>query len=392
MKTFLIIIVLVTITLQLKSQPFHVVTDWIQRELYPCQNDVVVKYVQPQTINQCDENPWILVYEDNFNDLDLSKWDVISGVNRDETFENQKSYLKTENVYTENGRLKINCKREYLPNQGFSLWIPENNRTETFYSDFDFTTGEIWSKSKFTFGKIEARIKIPMGKGYWPAFWMFGSDPVYSEIDVFEFWDNDSHDMNMTIHHDYDGDGIRKYCGGDYNGPDFSADFHVFTLVWEKNKIEWWVDENLIRTVNRNTNLLGQDIGCILQRNQMYIKNTIYPTDPMALIFDVVMLSKPDKKPDSSTLFPQQMEIDWVKYYQRVPCQDIVITNQSQYPVSNDIYNVIAGNSVNISNTFTIGSGQQLKIIANNGFKLGAGFKVNSGATFIAKIDNAIGN
>ncbi len=88
---------------------------------------------------------------------------------------------------------------------------------------------------------------------------MFGGDPVYNEIDVFEFWNEKNifgnYDPtkstkvhNMNIHFDYYGNGSKSSCATYYDGVDFSQDFHVFTLIWERDKIQWFVDGSIKRT------------------------------------------------------------------------------------------------------------------------------------------------
>lgn len=252
----------------------------------------------------------------------------------------------------------------------------------------------------FHMGKYEARIKIAKGKGFWPAFWMYGGDPVYNEIDVFEFWNQDdvwgnydpsklSKVHNMTIHFDFDGDGNKSMCHTKYTGVDFSQDFHVFTLIWEKNKIEWYVDGSLKRTDYRYYTILGQTTGCTINAWGQYILNKIYTRDPMHIILNFAIQSGSDS-PESSTVFPSQMEVDWVRYYQRNPCQDVNITDASQYPLDNQLYNVIVGEDVNINCNYTIPSGQQLDIVAKNSITLGPGFSAELGSTFSARIEPTV--
>ena len=98
-----------------------------------------------------------------------------------------------------------------------------------------------------------------------------------------------------------------------------------------------------------------------------------------------------DNSPDNSTPFPSQMEVDWVRYYeQRPPCKDVTITSASQYPLSNQVVNTITGKTIHINCNYTVQSGKNLKVIAQNSIKLGQGFKAEKGSLFSAKIDPAI--
>ena len=359
----------------------------------PCAPLIIM---QTKSFDQCDYNPWVLVFEDNFdgNTLDLSKWNPITGVPRDFDFTLQKAWHLPENLVVNNGSLKIITKKLTTPYTG--TWVIDwsTNPPTTKTSTFNYTTGELWTKSTFSYGKFEARVKIPKGKGFFPAFWTFGGNP-WNEIDIFEFHNektNDNYDASklskvhiMTSHYDYDNDGNTNLCMTNYSGVDFSQDFHTFAVIWEKDKIQWLVDGVVKRTDFRYYTILSQPTGCSITAGQ-YILNQIYPKDPMAIIFNLAIQSGSDS-PDNSTLFPSQMEVDWVRYYQRKSCQNVNITNANQYPLDNQIFNVIAGTNVNINCNYTVQSGQQLDVIAQNSIKLNAGFKTETGSTFRAKVD-----
>lgn len=98
--------------------------------------------------------------------------------------------------------------------------------------------------------------------------------------------------------------------------------------------------------------------------------------------------------PDSSTPFPSQMEIDWVRYYQRKsnPCQDVTITNASQFPLDSQLFNAMVGKNVAINCTYSVPSGQQLDIVAGNSITLGPGFIAESGSAFYARIEPTVCN
>jgi len=239
------------------------------------------KVIATENFNQCNTDPWVLVFEDNFNgnSLDLSKWSYgwrILYCNNEQQY-----YTSGDNIEVSNGTLKLIAKEETIYARAVD-WLPDD---EILYCDdanrgqnaryFYYTSGNIQTIRKFSYGKFEARIKIPKGKGFWPAFWMFGGDPVYNEIDVFEFWnENDiwgnydpsklSKVHHMTIHYDFDGDGNKSQCATKYSGVDFSQNFHVFSLIWDENKIEWYVDSSLKRTDYRFYTILGQPTGCTI--------------------------------------------------------------------------------------------------------------------------------
>ncbi len=135
---------------------------------------------------------WVLIWSDEFNSnfLDLTKWEYMVGDGTDYGIpgwgNRELQYYLPGNVDVNNGNLVINA----LGGVGF------NDGTD----DFNFTSGRLRSTqetSSFTYGRIEARIKLPSEAGLWSAFWMlanndspYGSWPSAGEIDIMEFIDS----------------------------------------------------------------------------------------------------------------------------------------------------------------------------------------------------------
>ncbi len=273
----------------------------------------------------CNTNDWVLQFEDNFetSQLDTSKWSIpYQGVIRDFEFNKEKQWYNNtgsspnldvkNNIEINNGYLRILGKLEnpaivgtYVSNFDVTPWKVEK---ETF----NFSSAQIASNEDFGYGKYEVRCKIPKGRGFWPAFWLYGViGNNASEIDIFEFWDDNTCNHNMNVHFN------NNMCLTDYNGDDFSEDFHVFTLVWDNYKIEWYVDGNLKRRNTKFNTLLGQQADCEqLKKNQTYIVDKSYPLEKMNIILNLAIQN--DKfKPNESTVFPGVFEIDYVRYYSK---------------------------------------------------------------------------
>ena len=254
---------------------------------------------------------------------------------------------------------------------------------------FYYTSENIQTKRKFLYGKFEARIKIPKGKGLWPAFWLYGEDDnSYNELDIFEFMNEPPSKLSrvhhMNVHYQNKKDNTERYvCPYHYTGDDFSEDLHIFTVIWDKEKIQWLVDGEVKRTYYRYHDVLWQET-CSLNAFTEYLEERAYPVEPMALILNLAIQGGSDS-PDDDSPFPCQMEIDWVRVYQRFNCSDIIITNQNQFPLLNNVFNVITGKNVSINN-FVVDSGQHLTIIATNTVNLGDSFIVEPGAELDVKI------
>jgi beta-glucanase (GH16 family) len=175
----------------------------------------------------------------------------------------------------------------------------------------DYTSARILTAGRFTitYGRIEARLKLPIGKGIWPAFWMLGNDigsvgwPNCGEIDIME---NVGHEPGKT-HGSLHGPG---YSGatpltGTYtlaSGARFTDDFHVFAVEWEPTAIRWYVDGALFQT--RTASSLPAGTKWVFDH-------------PFFIILNVAVGGNWPGAPDATTVFPQTMKVDYVRVYQR---------------------------------------------------------------------------
>ena len=159
-----------------------------------------------------------------------------------------------------------------------------------------------------TYGRIEARIRIPYGQGLWPAFWMLGNDifevgwPECGEIDVMENIGREPERVHGTVH----GPG---YSGGSGVGrgttlPDggrFADDFHAYAIDWYPDRIVWSLDGEPYSTVT----------PADLPRGARWVFD-----HPHFLILNVAVGGRWPGYPDETTTFPQEMVIDYVRVYQ----------------------------------------------------------------------------
>ncbi len=174
----------------------------------------------------------------------------------------------------------------------------------------EYTSARIITEGalEVTYGRIEARLKIPTGQGLWPAFWMLGNDlaevgwPEAGEIDIMENVGREPDVVHGTIH----GPG---YSGGDAigrptalpGGEAFSDDFHVYAIDWSPAGITWSVDGVAYSTV------APADLP----------SGTRWVFDhPFFLILNVAVGGNWPGYPDATTSFPQEMVVDYVRVYQ----------------------------------------------------------------------------
>ena len=180
------------------------------------------------------------------------------------------------------------------------------------YNGSDYTSARMRTQHKqdFRYGRLEARIKLPSGQGIWPAFWMMPSDAVYGgwaasgEIDILEAI-NIPNTVYGTLHY---GGGWpnNTSSGGSYaDGGDFSDDFHVYTLEWEPDVMRWYVDGVWYHTETSATWYTNAAPG-----------NPRAPFDQyFHFILNIAVGGNWPGYPDGSTVFPQEMLVDWVRVY-----------------------------------------------------------------------------
>jgi beta-glucanase (GH16 family) len=169
-----------------------------------------------------------------------------------------------------------------------------------------YTSARVVSKDRmaFTYGLVRARIRLPRGRGMWPAFWTLGQNidqvgwPRCGEIDVMENFGKDPTVVQGTVH----GPG---YSGGagitarHDAGASLADDFHVYSVHWEPDRIRWYLDDELYSTVTPD-DLQG--------------KPWVYDHD-FFLLVNVAVGGTFSESPNSSAPFPQTMHIDYIRVY-----------------------------------------------------------------------------
>jgi beta-glucanase (GH16 family) len=254
------------------------------------------------TAQKSERPKWKLVWSDEFNAangsaVDTSKWNHETGGNGWGNNELEYYTDRTSNSFQSKGSLVIKVLQENFTG--------EKNISR------EYTSARLTTKKSFTttYGKIEARIKIPRGKGIWPAFWMLGADidkshwPACGEIDIMENIGKEPAIIHGTLH----GPG---YSGG--KGPTasysiaagrvFADSFHVFAVEWEREVIRFYCDEVLYATRTPSDLPAGS--------------RWVYD-HPFFILLNVAVGGDWPGSPDETTKFPQEMLVDYVRVYER---------------------------------------------------------------------------
>ena len=241
-------------------------------------------------------NPaWSLVWSDEFNQPDGSspdptKWTFDTGGGGWGNNELEYYTSRTNNARIMGGMLIIQANQE--------------NYKGSSYTSARLKTQGIWS---WQYGRMEARIKIPYGQGMWPAFWMLGTNitsvgwPTCGEMDIMENIGNQPTLVHGTVHGPgYSGsNGIGGPCALPGN-PTFANDFHIYAVEWTTNEVKFSVDGNQYFSVNSASLPSG---------------TTWVYTQPQFILLNLAVGGNWPGNPDSTTTFPQQMIVDYVRVY-----------------------------------------------------------------------------
>lgn len=236
---------------------------------------------------------YTLVWNDEFTDdaLDRSTYTHEMGDHGWGNEELQNYTDSPENSFLEDGKLVIQA-------------------LET--SPGNYTSARIITQDKFEFGfgRVDIRAKVPTSQGIWPALWMLGSNfsdvgwPACGEIDIMELVGFEPNAVHGTAHYGNQGQsfsinqGSKKTLPG---GEIYSEEFHVFTIEWQEDRIDWFMDDERFFTLTKNA--VGSEIW---RFNQEFF-----------FILNVAVGGRWPGNPDSTTTFPQQMVIDYIRVFQK---------------------------------------------------------------------------
>lgn len=242
---------------------------------------------------------WRLVWNDEFSNsqIDMSKWEHEVNAHGGGNNELQYYTARPENSFIEDGVLVIQALEErYTGSEGTR----------------EYTSGRLRTKNKgdWKYGRFDIRAKLPYGQGIWPAIWMMPTESVYGawaasgEIDIVEMMGHEPNKVYGTLH--YGGGWPNNVHTGDsYISSSllFSEDYHLFTLEWEEKSFRWYVD------------------GVFYQsQTEWYSLNGDYPApfdQLFYLILNVAVGGNWPGNPDVTTVFPQQMRVDYVRVFEK---------------------------------------------------------------------------
>lgn len=216
---------------------------------------------------------WFLTWHDEFDgvQLDLSKW---TPDDRNLHKNNEMQHYRPDDVLLQDGLLTLRSQKRDFEGQ-------------------PYTSGLIDSRGKFyqTYGRFEARVKVPKGKGLWPAFWLLPEDASWPpEIDILEFLGHIPNIVHMTLHAPGPGGVISQHK--EFFGPYFPKEFHTFAVEWEPKEMRFFVDGKVRATYTEHI-----------------------PDKPHFIILNMAVGGDWPGKPDDPKVFPARFEVDYVRVW-----------------------------------------------------------------------------
>jgi beta-glucanase (GH16 family) len=252
-----------------------------------------------------------LVWFENFagNELDSSSWTYETGGN---WYNNELQHYtdREKNIRLEDSKLIIEAHKEN-------------------YGGNNYTSARIKTQGKkfFQYGRIDARIKMPRGQGIWPAFWMMGENeptvgwPRCGEIDVVEMIGGSNRERTIygTAHWSHNGSHAEFGGSNTLSSGYYSDEFHIYSIEWNEQEIKWLVDSNQYHVIDITPSELSE-----FHQEFFFLLNVAVGGDWPG-------------NPNSTTEFPQRMEVDYIRVFQFTPT-DVDHTEQINYTTSLQLY------------------------------------------------------
>lgn len=242
--------------------------------------------------------PWRLIFSDDFDapNLDREKWTTCYWWNKDgctNLGNNELQWYRPENVSIADGLLRLTAERRRVKGHEGRL--------------FDFASGMVTtgrdyeelprhSRMRFRYGHVEVKAKIPAGKGFWAAIWLLPETrESRPEIDIMEVLGDSATTLRMHYHY-VDAAGEKQSVGENVNAPNLAANWHVYSMTWDEDRIAWYLDGNEV---------------------WRYMDAATISNEDMYLLLNFAVGGEWPGPPSRKTKFPSDYLIDYVRVWQR---------------------------------------------------------------------------
>lgn len=225
--------------------------------------------------------------------IDVTNWNYDQGIGKWGNNEWQNYTNKPDNSFIRDGKLVLKAIKSGAGQK-----------------EGDYTSARLTTKGKreISEGRVEVRARLAGGVGLWPAIWFFGTkaSPHYSELDIMEYVGCDKNIIYGAIHTTATLESAEKVSSSKVV-PGVEDNFHIYGMNWTKEKIEFYLDTP----------------------NNVYL--TFSPSDKsnpriwpfnseLYLIVNIAVGGDwGGMKGVDDTIFPREMEIDYVRVFKRMP-------------------------------------------------------------------------
>lgn len=303
---------------------------WITPSLlYSQYKDRQQKREKIRAVIPCPQGEYQLVWHDEFegSQLDTSIWRTAYGnpkpwdctLPRKECGTELQLY-QASNVVLSDGTLKLIARKENVVYKGIygeDHTCANKIKGDSFNLAFDYTSGAIETRSDtiaFQYGRFEIRCRLPMGAGIWPAFWLWGGGGATGragEIDILEIFSTDQPVYTTSVHNGNKKARVDKVIDWDIQ------EWHTYSAEWEPTAINYYIDDQLIRTFQRFKKANCEDINSITRARSLR-RNEAFPWQQwMVLRLNLALNPEAGMEVTSATPFPGIMEVDYVRLYQK---------------------------------------------------------------------------
>lgn len=343
-------------------------------------------YIANSAQTPSNDPHWQLVWGDDFNFFDNHRWVKGNYATHGNPKQEPQLYME-KNVFTRGGELILAMRKEKIVCPGIvqqTIWSCDICKPG---EKFNYTSGwvELKKKNYVKFGYIEARIAIPYGKGFWPAFWTWTGGPPYQEIDIFEmvpgaqewcplvvqlsggYFHNYNH-MTSNMHNGATG---IPWCVSNYKVTkvqDYRG-WHDYAIEWSPSKIIFYLDGSPFRVLPNDSKM---------DPTRLILNFALNPHD-----FDP---NKYDYAQNKS--IPAEMRIDYVNYYKlNNDCdKDLTICSYNFNTHDNKVKKTITIGNGSCSNSLQIGDDVYLR--ASEGVLIKGDFEVPVGSELYIDVDS----
>src|SRR5690554_3893587 len=264
---------------------------------------------------------WELVWSDEFDgeSIDRDKWTYETNCWGGGNNELQCYTDRATNSFLRDGSLVIRAQQEEFTGPAEPLeWGGDPGEATLPHTSARLRSTD---DAAWTYGRIEIGAKVPGGQGIWPAIWMMPQDSVYGdwaasgEIDIFEAVNLGTEPEPTTVHGTLHYGGLwpdNVYSGTGYALPTAPQEqFHTYAIEWSHGEIRWFVDDVHFATQTSAGWYSQPDWprASVLTEGQPFDQN-------FHLLLNVAVGGDWPGSPDADTVFPAEMEVDFVRVWE----------------------------------------------------------------------------